>query len=520
MYYRVLIFSLIISFIVFAENRSVAQAGKVSPYILINLTMNVSDHVNPKKCGETIIRHAELLSKYGAKADYAFTGIVAHALAEHSPETIATIKRLGIPLGYHHRPPHPTAQEAVEGKSWDEAVEIMWNFETQKRDPLRGTLDPNRVGGFKGVKEIFGITPLMGGGPAAALYVQRKMGARMMVNRSLGTDPEKPPLYWYMGMLTRPGIFSIMYSDITAQARSRENLRYEIKKSLSGSSPRLPADPEDILAHQIARLPDNKITFVNTTLHTSDFYMLGHIVDIYLIRGRTQNPPVLFSPPFRKKEDEERMWNAFEEFIAFCALNKRIKPVTSVDILGMVEPLQEVQNINLDKILKTAEYINDRTFVRGHLPEYIPMGRSYLSLSDAFQVLSNTLMEYEKSSKLPANVSIKELLGPVRFPFSAQMGYSGGLQIAPVVPTWMPGNNVVEKAAQISRETRDAIPGGVEIESDVEIWRINPAQFLYLMVQTVVQINSSGFPGKALLMSLNSPEGQNWTLKPAVLKNE
>ena len=154
--------------------------------IYINFFIHCEDFISIHSQRATC-RFAELFARHGLKADFYLTGLVAERMRKESPETIATLKRLKMPISYHAdiHAPFPTPQTRVSDLAWDLAVEQILFQETCHLDPLTGNLSRENPNQLSLLSELFDRAPLVtvgapGGQGAQAIRVaQHQMGTAL-----------------------------------------------------------------------------------------------------------------------------------------------------------------------------------------------------------------------------------------------------------------------------------------------------------------------------------------------------
>ncbi len=97
-------------------------------YFQVALNINYSrDPAEQHKIAQTIRKHLDLMSKYGIKANYYFTGLAAEMIQKIDPTPIELLTAKNdagrLTLGHHgaNRPPRPMPVDRVKGQNWEEA---------------------------------------------------------------------------------------------------------------------------------------------------------------------------------------------------------------------------------------------------------------------------------------------------------------------------------------------------------------------------------------------------------------
>lgn len=505
--------------------------------ILFNFFQHCEDFVSLESA-YALKRVAELYAKYGIRGDFYLTGLVSKKLLEKAPEVIQTLKHLEMPICYHgdNHVPFPTPQERIAEMEWNQAVEAMLHLESHEINPLTGEVDSQKLGGFALIKEVFGEAPIVTIEPLGApvVYAHKLLGARI---QSMDGSMLGYPLIWKMGMLCG------------TQAGTNYCLQHKYVLS---------SDFIDSLQCLIENLPRDRVNFISMPWHPYEFVLSrslgrtggkGWLISYFDPVTRNKRNPgsggKLQTVPSLPLEEVERIFDAYERVVKFVVEHPEIRVVTCKNVLSWVEPLEEKRTLNMDRISATAEYLLSHwQDVLPHPapgsgpPAFVDLGSDYLSLAEAFQVLTYSLSYYGEHGVLPNHVSIYEILGPVdAYPqrlagFPQPSLYRDYQMIL--------GEDVI--AATISLETRivDRIPGEILLGDPPH--PINPAEFLYLMAQEFRYIEKRGKPSPTIYLTAHilpldyshreyltmQPKdrrcwnslAQLWTVKPARMRLE
>ena len=499
-------------------------------------------------------RAAELFARYGVKADFYLTGLVAERMLADAPETIETLKRLKMPISYHAdiHAPFPTLPQRVRNLDWDAAVDQAYIQETSHLDPLTGDLSSKNPNQLTLITDLFGKPPIVTIGSVAGYaaqairFAQHKLGVPMASTNGsmLGL-----PLIWHNGMLRGlPGPGSYFYLTDVAGAKPGER---------EHSTPL-----EAILTEQIARLPAERDALISFGVHDFSFALTDGWIGCYRDpdSGRFRNPRGLWTSPPLSIENQERIWQVYENLVAFCAHNSLLSVITAEDMLTWVKPLDDTITLLQPDIFTVANQLLDGWAGPGYPPDHAEASENILSLADCFQVMVKTLTCFHRQGVLPEQVEIRELLGPTDTPvgLAIQRGEMRPRQL-------IDGTVVIEKSAELDALMKDRIPGVINLVGQDQFHlpmfsfglmpnqlegHLNPAEFLYLAAQEVLSIFRTGKPGPALLMGSNMfphypemrwvenrfppfaviqenyfmqewlSELQSWTIKPARLKRK
>lgn len=218
----------------------------------------------------------------------------------------------------------------------------MRDYETYRLDLTTGDLQRDQSGGYTYVAKVFGRQPVVvspqSGDPrvrAAALKVYAEMGARMAVlYHESGTKPEQP-FEWSHGLLARPSDFSVTRWALPGEPR--ESFWWNRLDSPQAAE----FNPTTYLKKRLADWSGSRPPFITALIHENNFYRFGPEAWQFVYTDpqtrRPLNPPYDLNAPDRSRprapEEQERIWQAYEELVAYAAAHLRV--VTSEDIVAM-----------------------------------------------------------------------------------------------------------------------------------------------------------------------------------------
>jgi len=141
-------------------------------YVCVNFAINCHDWLDPDMSSAAVLRAARLFAKHRIHADFYVTEPLACAWTEKAPGTIAELKKLGMGLGYHHRPPHPIWFDSEHARrilslAPQEAYREIERYETWRLDLETGRLRTSAQGGYAGTAQLAGAPPLVLGAGVA-----------------------------------------------------------------------------------------------------------------------------------------------------------------------------------------------------------------------------------------------------------------------------------------------------------------------------------------------------------------
>lgn len=485
--------------------------------IYVNFFIHSEDIISAESQHAT--RHlAELFARHGLKADFYLTGLVAERMLAEAPATIATLKRLRMPISYHAdiHAPFPTPQERVRDLDWDAAVAQIRIQETHHLDPLTGALSEGRPNQMALLTELFGRPPLVtvgapaGQGAQAIRYAQHRMGVPMASSNGamLGL-----PLVWHNGMLRgEAGEGSYFYVP-------------EMYFTPWQGEPLSAAQLAALLDVQIEQIPRGRDSLLSFGVHDHFFALTDGWLGCYIDpqTRRQGNPPRLWASPPLPATERERLWHLYESVVAYCARRADLTIITAEDVLSWVEPLPQEQVLSRAEVVAVAEAVLLGWAGPGYPPAHVEADGRHLSLADAFQALVHALAWYRRYGTLPDQVVIRELLGPTDTPLAVAIGKA---EFRP--RCLLDGEQVADLAAAIAARMSDRIPGVVDLTGRARPLPsllaaglhpqqvdglLNPAEFLHLTAQVVQTLARSGQPGQALLAVANlfpQPPALRW----------
>lgn len=423
--------------------------------IFFHVYFHFENFANPEVSIESIRRELGVLKNYGVKGDPNFFDVMGWMIKEKDPELIEFIKELNMPLGYHaHFLPNPRLARIVD-KEWDEAVKMYtesegWGVEVKyTREERAKALNPKKPGGLMETQRIFGKKAIM----ECPFSSQAPVGYALRKNFNIRTavdggshlymrafPPRRPDrlwnydeylghwtyLYWYVGLLFIKHPWRAFLTP-----PSKQNFKKKVNN-----------------------LPRSR----------------WHMVSFC----GTDHPP---SP----REDYYQSFENLIEYLVedFIPENPGSRFVTPEDLLRMVIKYEE-KAVTTEELLKAALYITQNWV--GRPPTFIDLDTDFLSLTEVFQALCNSLCFYHENGKLPKKTMIKQnVLGPI-----------GNLEEYDLLRKQeiISGDNILATASSIKID--DRVPYKVCLESKgIEV---NPAEFLFVMASEYRAILEEGKP--------------------------
>jgi len=435
-----------------------SSASKVNAeaIVYVMFTFDTEDFLTPETnpvLGELV----GILNKHGVKGEFYIVAEKARVLAERFPEVIEMLSEHTI--GYHQNghSVHPTIAEYSNGKSWREAVEEAFKYETKRIDIYTGRLYMNDTGGIRLVEKIFNRTPSTFRPPgyvwsAPALYALRELGVRSSSISSSFVEVTGYPLNWYLDVLQIPTADLYLESYLVRGAlndlKNQFRSIYEEKRETGGLI---------IFGIHPCRL-------VTRAFWDSNYY-----------NGR--NPGSKFNirlPPLYEEETIREALKAFDEFLEYVKSYNNVKIVTSEYFLERASKFRLPDAFSSKELSLIADYLLENW--AGRPPSYVELSdENFTSLSEAFIILTLALSQYFNSGFFPETIDT-----------------SGSWISRAIGPTEM-SNHSSEISVNIStlrcviEDVLKRIKMNLEIPSKIEIGNstVGPADLLYAMAQVV-----------------------------------
>lgn len=322
----------------------------------ITFAVNVHDWVHPDESAATLSRLMDIFERYRVRGDFYFTPEITRVLAERHPELVERFRRSSMTVSYHVRAPHPLVGgfgAPLAGLTGGELYARIRDYETYALDLETGALDRSRHGGYLYVAETFGRKPVVASAPSGdpvlrsgGQQVYRDLGAQAtVIYHETGTDIDNP-LVFVNGLLVRPSDFSVTRTTVVDGGdnfwwnfmsrpdaglyRPLRILELELEQWRAAGSPRLP--------------------FITALIHENNFVRSGPEgwTSIYyeIENGKKSTP---LPPPWnldapdpstlRPTAEQEAIWHAYEELVAWAAANLTV--VTSEDLVELAYRQQD-----------------------------------------------------------------------------------------------------------------------------------------------------------------------------------
>lgn len=341
------------------EETSTADSTETSSFDLdapgyITFAINVHDTVHVDESADTILRLIDIYEKYGVRGDFYFTAPIVQAYSDKRPDVIERLKDSDMTISYHVRPPHALHSgfdQRLRGMDSATLAATLLDYETFALDPATGDLLRDQPGGYSYVADMFGRNPVCAPSPnkdpqvkAVSQQLYASLGAQMtLLYHEEGTAPDEP-FVWVNELLVRPSDFSITRWNAPGDKiapKGEEPFWWNML-----TTPQ--AEDFDPTAHLQERLSGwnteeaGRPPIITSLIHENNFSRSGpEGWNAFYFSGGEKSHPL--SPPFnlnapesstlRPVAEQETIWTAYEEMVAWASANLRV--VTSEDIVEM-----------------------------------------------------------------------------------------------------------------------------------------------------------------------------------------
>lgn len=325
------------------------------PMAYMTFAVNVHDFRHIDESADTILRLIGLFEKYGVKGDFYLTGPMVQLYAEKRPDVISRLHDSGMTINYHVRPPHPLYtgfDQRLKGLDDQALAATLRDYETYRLDLATGDLIRDQPGGYGYVAQTLGRAPVTISAPnndprikTATHKLLAGLGAQMtVIYHETGTDLNQPFEY-REGLLVRPSDFSITRWAVGGQPVA-------FWWNMLDTPLAADYDPMTYLQKELAAWQGSRPPFITSLIHENNFYRSGPeswTLIYYADKDKTQplSPPFNLNAPDpshpRSAENQEAIWAAYEQLVAYAAAN--LKVVTSEDIVVLAKASQSASRV-------------------------------------------------------------------------------------------------------------------------------------------------------------------------------
>jgi peptidoglycan/xylan/chitin deacetylase (PgdA/CDA1 family) len=492
--------------LVLAAARLAAIQSAQAP-VYVALWFDTEDYILPQD-DDAAKRIAELLTSLGVRATFKVVGEKARVLEGRGRrDVIAALKKHDI--GYHSNThsQQPTVAVYLQHAAWADGQEEFLRREEQ---------------GVKDVERIFGVHPSAYGQPGSAWAPQtypalRKLGIPVYLDEADHVGLDDQPFY-YGGMLN---VF-----------RMRSNL---VRMALTGG--KALDEGEAAFRTVYDKLRARGGGTISIYYHPNEWVQTEFWDAVNFRRGA--NPPRgEWKPPgVRPREETEKAFADFEQFVRFMKSQHGVRFVTATDLAGLYSDRASAHTFSRDDLRELARAARQEITFR-------TAGDYAVSAADTFALLTDAGAALARGEPLPSSSTLLALDGPAR-PFVASIGVVGGPEMtAPRPLDWAAFAAAVrDTSAYCHRFGR--IPSEVWVGAE----SLSPADYLATLAGVIEQGIANRTPREsverlsgrftsdryvaddspALWDWIIFPEGfhaphlmelarlQAWTLKPALL---
>jgi hypothetical protein len=549
--------------------------------VYIYLYSRVTDHVNLDISEARLRRLLPMIEKYRKEhpeahvsATILFSGASSEALAKRNAETgikdfVLGYKKRGIiEIGYDgtdeptylHRPMLHKIDDLPSKERWLERASEDEKFLSEGRDPLTGDPRPGTAGGLKAMQQVFGEAVYITG---VSVGEDHPDGAAQPTMPGAGAVPTVKPEIgdWEVVPLLRryktEAILSGLPGSNPAHISGFSGSIAEIGRLMS---PVLQASPELFWADNILRssesaglgarvihgyegpsalqdfatkLERSKLRIIHMELGSEIDYLKPDFAKSRLspslayAYANPDNPKVPAED--RLSTDEVNSAYAKEEaslnwlLSSFLTANPGSRFVSNSDLKRMAGKSAGF-SIRVEELRAALKEEIEKWGTDTYPPSYFQVGNNYLSLTEAFQVMTDALAELSRTGKLPPSVQVARVYGPLRMAIGHGPNI-GDITVASIAKV------CTQLTAGLHDETgypmpKNTVPSIVTVDGV----SMNAAQFLRLMAQALVDptpetklkvrmtymtpATAAVFPRTRSLDDV----GTTWTFKPAPLE--
>jgi peptidoglycan/xylan/chitin deacetylase (PgdA/CDA1 family) len=366
-----------------AAARLVASQDAKAP-IYVALWFDTEDYILPQD-DDAAKRIAELLTSLGVRATFKVVGEKARVLDQRGRrDVIAALKKHDI--GYHSNThsQQPTVAVYLQNAAWEDGQEEFLRREEQ---------------GVKDVERIFGVHPSAYGQPGSAWAPQtypalRTLGIHVYLDEADHVGLDDQPFY-YGGMLN---VF-----------RMRSNL---VRMALSGGKSL--EEGQAAFGKVYDKLRARGGGTISIYYHPNEWVQTEFWDAVNFRRGA--NPPrsEWKQPGVRPREETEKAFADFEQFVRFMKARDGVRFVTATDLAGLYADRALTRSFGGDEIRELARAARQEITFRTSSDDA-------LSAADTFALLTDAGAALARGEQLPSSAKLAVLDGPAR-PFVKSTG--------------------------------------------------------------------------------------------------
>ena len=332
-----------------------------TPPIYVTLWFDTEDYILPES-DDAAKRLAEMLTRLGIKATFKVVGEKARVLEQRGrKDVIAALKKHEI--GYHSNlhSQHPTPAEYLQNTDWDEGVAEFYRRESQ---------------GVKDIQRIFGQTPSCYGQPGSSWGAQaypalKQMGINVYLDEANHVGIDDQPFY-YGGMLN---IFKLRSNVVRMELFGENNLANGKAKFLAAYE----------------KLKAKGGGTISIYYHPCEFIHQEFWDAVNFSRGANPERKDWKLPRTRTKEETEKAFRDFEEYVKFIKRQVGVRYLTANELREIYEPRSN--QFKPDDILQLARLVQKEITFQA-------INDKNLSAAESFSLLSQIAPQLIESRKL------------------------------------------------------------------------------------------------------------------------
>jgi peptidoglycan/xylan/chitin deacetylase (PgdA/CDA1 family) len=487
-----------------AAARLLASQDAKAP-IYVALWFDTEDYILQQD-DDAAKRIAELLTSLGIRATFKVVGEKARVLDQRGRrDVIAALKKHDI--GYHSNThsQQPTVAVYLQNAGWEDGQEEFLRREEH---------------GVKDVERIFGVHPSAYGQPGSAWAPQtypalRELGIHVYLDEADHVGLDDQPFH-YGGMLN---VF-----------RMRSNL---VRMALSGGKSL--EEGEAAFGKVYDKLRARGGGTISIYYHPNEWVQTEFWDAVNFRRGANPPRPEWKQPGVRPREETEKAFADFEQFVRFMKGQDGVRFVTATDLARLYADRALTRGFDGDEIRELARAARQEITFRTS-SDYA------LSAADTFALLTDAGAALARGEPLPSSSRLTALDGPAR-PFAQS---TGGLEsTASRAFDWPAFAAAVRDTSAYCHRFR-RIPSEVWVGAE----SLSPADYLATLAAAIEETIAAGKPpatverlsgrftsdkyvaedSPALWDWIIFPEGfhaphlmelarlQAWTLKPALFE--
>ncbi|MFB3827548.1 MAG: hypothetical protein ACE15B_12315 [Bryobacteraceae bacterium] len=540
---------------------AMAAAGQSAPFsprpVYVFLFMRVDDHINVnmeesrwQAAVDLVKRTRKQFPDSGASLLMQFTGATALECSLRDAGRVALrlrdlAGRQVIELGYdgsdepaYLARPMPNFRGATTSQQrWLARLQPAEWFLTEYKDLRTGEPDPERPGGLKFVRELFGpLASITGfitmelGGDSEFVHIIRRMNPDALLPGipEPGTWPARN-LNGFGGSAAGVGRAASPAPDCAPELFWQDH--YLRLSDNSGAPVRVVRADEgpEALKELLGKLDRSRPHVIKVVLEHHGIYVRpeadGGLGPARYAYDHPKTPSL--DPPHLRPQPEVDAAHARQEALLkwlgqdFFPANPGSRFVTARELKAWTAPSHGF-DVPHDELRAAAAAMMAEWRSDPHPPDYARSGKRYFSLADMFQMLATSLAGRRQAGSPPASVRLNAVYGPL------EMTSDPGSQVGELAAA-----SIERECARIAPDLNDgawrpvprnAVPGFVTVDGV----RLNASQFLRLMAQAFLEPRTSSlkvtissmFSSAGFVYPRTRPmreEGAMWTLKPAPL---